>query len=338
MKVITIGSGHDNDIRITDACVSRVHLQLVKNDKGVCSAIDLSSTNGTYINGKRIEGEVYLHANDVVRIGNTIIPWEKYLNTKTVSKSGIVLWAGIITGIALLLAVSGVLTYSHFKGKSNNPATENKNVDPVDKTERLEKEADDLFRHELIIQNKEYKEEAQKAIGKANEATRRAKTAEQAQQDAEEARLNAENARKDAEKAQQEAEEARQNAEDARKKAEKDQNDAVNNAIKAQNDAEIAREGARLAEQFYSEFSEMNEDEAKAACINLKIDINNNNNYKAALKARFTTAGNVEKKTIVEAIKTLREKAQVPKKKDKDTEKQKTAEDTGTEEKAQNDE
>lgn len=43
MKVITIGRSSDNNIVINDAKVSRTHLQLVQNDSGICSVVDLNS-------------------------------------------------------------------------------------------------------------------------------------------------------------------------------------------------------------------------------------------------------------------------------------------------------
>ena len=78
MKVITIGRNYDNNIVVNDGKVSRVHLQIVQDDNGNVSVVDLNSANGTLVNGKRITGETRLHANDVVQIGNTTLPWQSY--------------------------------------------------------------------------------------------------------------------------------------------------------------------------------------------------------------------------------------------------------------------
>ena len=76
MKVITIGrSTENNDIVVNDEKVSRNHLQMVMDDNGNYSVVDLGSTNGTYVNGRRISGEVRLQPNDEVRIGQTVLPW-----------------------------------------------------------------------------------------------------------------------------------------------------------------------------------------------------------------------------------------------------------------------
>ena len=78
MKVITIGRHEDNDVFIDDPYATRHHLQIIQHDDGHYSLADFGSLNGTFINGQRISGEVDLYMNDVVRIGNTIIPWRLY--------------------------------------------------------------------------------------------------------------------------------------------------------------------------------------------------------------------------------------------------------------------
>lgn len=77
MKVITIGRSSQNEITINDPKVSRYHCQIVQHDDGSFSLSDFGSTNGTYVNGRRVYGEVRLNPKDVVRIGNTILPWNR---------------------------------------------------------------------------------------------------------------------------------------------------------------------------------------------------------------------------------------------------------------------
>lgn len=78
MKVVTIGRSSKNDVRIDDSLVSRHHLQIVQEDSGGYKLVDFGSKNGTYINGKKVHGEVRLSSSDVVRIGNTTLPWRTY--------------------------------------------------------------------------------------------------------------------------------------------------------------------------------------------------------------------------------------------------------------------
>lgn len=82
MKVITIGrSNEGNDVIINDPMVSRHHFQIVQDDDGSFRLADFGSTNGTYINGQKVSGEVDLDENDIVRVGNTIIPWRQYFDS-----------------------------------------------------------------------------------------------------------------------------------------------------------------------------------------------------------------------------------------------------------------
>lgn len=83
MKVITVGrSDAHNDIVVHDNKVSRNHLQMVMDDSGNFSVMDLNSTNGTFVNGRRIVGEEPLKVTDEVRIGNTVLPWQSYFGNR----------------------------------------------------------------------------------------------------------------------------------------------------------------------------------------------------------------------------------------------------------------
>lgn len=78
MKVITIGRLEENDVVINDQCASRHHMQIIQHDDGSFTLSDFGSTNGTYVNGQKISGEIPLNEMDIVRIGNTTIPWRMY--------------------------------------------------------------------------------------------------------------------------------------------------------------------------------------------------------------------------------------------------------------------
>ena len=78
MKVITIGRDSSNDVVIDDFTASRHHLQIIQHDDGHYTLSDFGSTNGTFVNGQQIVGEIFLDPSDIVRIGNTTIPWRMY--------------------------------------------------------------------------------------------------------------------------------------------------------------------------------------------------------------------------------------------------------------------
>lgn len=79
MKIITIGRSSSNDIVINDPLVTRdVHCQIIQDEVGNFYLIDFHSKNGTYINGTKRRGQVALSESDIVRIGNTTLPWQSY--------------------------------------------------------------------------------------------------------------------------------------------------------------------------------------------------------------------------------------------------------------------
>ncbi|HEV2066442.1 MAG TPA: FHA domain-containing protein [Thermomicrobiales bacterium] len=64
----TVGRRDDNTIVIDDAFVSGTHAQLTY-DHGAWWLQDLSSTNGTAVNGQRVTSRVQLRRNDIVQFG-----------------------------------------------------------------------------------------------------------------------------------------------------------------------------------------------------------------------------------------------------------------------------
>lgn len=71
-KALKIGRSSENDIQVLVRTVSRLHANLKYNPAGrECLLSDSGSANGTYINGKRLEKNVYepLRNGDRVRFG-----------------------------------------------------------------------------------------------------------------------------------------------------------------------------------------------------------------------------------------------------------------------------
>jgi len=67
---VTIGRKEDNSVVLADQHVSGNHARLIiKNN--ILFIEDLNSTNGTYVNDKRISGKVKLFGKDDIKIGST---------------------------------------------------------------------------------------------------------------------------------------------------------------------------------------------------------------------------------------------------------------------------
>jgi hypothetical protein len=71
---VTLGRGLESDVRLKDIKASRRHCQIVKTAKGY-QCVDLSSGNGTYVNGVQIKQHV-LAPGDRITIGSTTIAFE----------------------------------------------------------------------------------------------------------------------------------------------------------------------------------------------------------------------------------------------------------------------
>jgi len=79
MHLITIGTDYSNNIKIEDISVSRFHLQLVIDDNNNVTVIDLSSTNGTYINGQRVFSPTQLDKYDILSLGSNPFDWKRHI-------------------------------------------------------------------------------------------------------------------------------------------------------------------------------------------------------------------------------------------------------------------
>jgi hypothetical protein len=71
---VTLGRGLESDVRLKDIKASRRHCQIVKTAKGY-QCVDLSSGNGTYVNGVQIKTHM-LGSGDRITIGSTTISFE----------------------------------------------------------------------------------------------------------------------------------------------------------------------------------------------------------------------------------------------------------------------
>jgi pSer/pThr/pTyr-binding forkhead associated (FHA) protein len=75
VPVANIGRGDYNDVVISDASVSTMHAKLQRRE-AIWILSDLGSTNGTFVEGERLSGEVALTPGTTLRFGDVIALFE----------------------------------------------------------------------------------------------------------------------------------------------------------------------------------------------------------------------------------------------------------------------
>jgi pSer/pThr/pTyr-binding forkhead associated (FHA) protein len=75
-KTITVGRNRDLELPLPDLRLSRRHCQLEYRQDGFVVR-DLDSTNGTFLNGERLQGEKALRHLDLVVIGDTEMEFQR---------------------------------------------------------------------------------------------------------------------------------------------------------------------------------------------------------------------------------------------------------------------
>ena len=82
--VITLGRGTANDLVLNDTSVSRFHAVIKNGEDGKYIIADRGSTNGVYVNSKRITEETAFGEGDSARIGIYMVNFEKARNATVV--------------------------------------------------------------------------------------------------------------------------------------------------------------------------------------------------------------------------------------------------------------
>lgn len=116
MQIVTVGRGPKNDVIIKDDhMVERCHVQFKKDDNGQYSVVDFQTQAGTYVNGKRIQGEVRIQPGDKVQIAKTELPWESYFQDDD-RAGGVVggwsTWSIVLLGLGGLVSLIIVILMS----------------------------------------------------------------------------------------------------------------------------------------------------------------------------------------------------------------------------------
>ena len=75
-ETLSIGRSEHNDISIHDTYASHEHACVTKIKKNYW-LYDLNSTNGTFLNGKRVDREEVLKDGDIIKIGTVTFKFER---------------------------------------------------------------------------------------------------------------------------------------------------------------------------------------------------------------------------------------------------------------------
>jgi hypothetical protein len=67
-----LGRSDEADVVLDDPYASEFHLRLVTSEDGL-TLHDLGSTNGTYLNGRRVTAPTELRRGDAVQVGKTVM-------------------------------------------------------------------------------------------------------------------------------------------------------------------------------------------------------------------------------------------------------------------------
>ncbi len=85
-KTIKVGRSNSNDIIIDAPTVSENHLEITQDQNDSYFINDLSSEQGTYVNGNRISEIALLKAGDVVHVGDELFLWKSIFSNSEVEE------------------------------------------------------------------------------------------------------------------------------------------------------------------------------------------------------------------------------------------------------------
>ena len=141
-QLIKVGSAADNNIVLKEEGISRYHAEFFLDEEGNVFITDMNSTNGTFVNGKKVNGSQQLHKSDEVDLADVSVEWGLFfsdasmlkdtkIKTKkrradksksTPKKRPVVLWALFI---ALAFVVSGFVINELMFSNNGNDASGN---------------------------------------------------------------------------------------------------------------------------------------------------------------------------------------------------------------------
>jgi len=350
MKVITIGRNKENnDIVVNDNKVSRNHLQIIRDDQDNFSAVDLNSTNGTYVNGQRISGEVSLKVSDELRIGDTILPWQSYFNgltnqarnTPVLPRTSVPhspvppshpgsnptpkhwLKFVIIGAVALLLAGGSAIGWKTHHDKQLKEALAKQQQEEEAKEKEIEKAAEDKAdKEDRESTLRATEEDAKDAWNKYHKADAEAKKWEdkarhsQSEKDKELAQIK----RDHAEELKKAAKKRQEDLDDLNKKYQQELKNKDAEINKAKTDQQLTERTLELTTQMQDILNGWDDNQAAAFCDTQKWVYTSKKGAKNMIAKKFRNLDNNAKEQKIREMKKFKAKEKDEK---KDTPKQK---------------
>jgi FHA domain/Cysteine-rich secretory protein family len=121
-RSIAVGGASDNDIVVAGKSVSRHHARIIRK-LGRYQLADLESTNGSFVNGRRVRALVTLRRGDEIRFGTVRFA---YLPGRAILRApqpwGIRIGFGTIAGMLLLLFLVGFSATEHYLSRPRESA------------------------------------------------------------------------------------------------------------------------------------------------------------------------------------------------------------------------
>jgi class 3 adenylate cyclase len=149
---------------LADPEVSRRHLEL-RPKAGVVFCSDLGSTNGTFVNGKRLDGPVALDAEVVVTIGSTTIRLADQPSMQNLVRPGATVIVDSLRQTSIERVVD-VVTAEHWAPRAESGTLTILFSDIESSTERVFRIGDSAWFELLEIHNEVFRDELDKARGR----------------------------------------------------------------------------------------------------------------------------------------------------------------------------
>jgi pSer/pThr/pTyr-binding forkhead associated (FHA) protein len=70
---LTIGRDEKANLMIQSPEISRIHAELTRSGSGLYMIADNNSTNGTFLNGQKVQGAIGMEPGDMIEFGDSII-------------------------------------------------------------------------------------------------------------------------------------------------------------------------------------------------------------------------------------------------------------------------